>query len=197
MILYFLPATWHQKASTIIIVSDPLLIGLVFMGALVLFEKSERVLDTLAVSPVKIYQYVMSKSISIVVIGLISSLVIALSGSQIESIPTFIVGITLGSLLFSFTGLAVSARVKTLNEFLIKIVPAMILGTFPLILYAADMWHWSLDLHPCSAIINLINNAEGKIITSIGILLTWSVVMFFVANRMVGNMIKNSYIAKL
>lgn len=132
-ILYFLPQQWSHKAATIIIISDPLLIGLVFMGALVLFEKSERVLNSIAVSPVTVSQYLASKSISIVLIAMLSSSVIAISSGNIVSIPLFIFGVGVGSLLFSCIGLIVSATGHTLNAFIIRILPILIFATFPVL----------------------------------------------------------------
>jgi fluoroquinolone transport system permease protein len=51
------------------IFSDPAAMGLYFMGAIVLFEKSERVLSAIAVSPVKPREYVLSKLCSIGIVS--------------------------------------------------------------------------------------------------------------------------------
>ena len=51
-LLFALPNAWRTDAALIMIFTDPAAMGLFFMGAIVLFEKNERVLDSLAVSPV-------------------------------------------------------------------------------------------------------------------------------------------------
>lgn len=195
-ILYFLPQQWSHKAATIIIISDPLLIGLVFMGALVLFEKSERVLNSIAVSPVTVSQYLASKSISIVLIALLSSSLIAISSANIVSIPLFIFGLGVGSLLFSCIGLIVSAA-HTLNAFIIRILPILIFATFPVLFYVMDIQHWSLELHPCTAIINLLNGTKELIGVSTAVLITWASVMYLIAERQVAKMIRTLTLTKI
>lgn len=53
--------------------------GIVFMGAIVLLEKSQRVLNSLAVSPVKVSEYILSKVISLGVISSIVAMFIAIT----------------------------------------------------------------------------------------------------------------------
>lgn len=197
LILYFLPEQWQDTASVIVVISDPILIGLVFMGALVLFEKSERVLNSIAVSPITTTQYVISKSISIAIIGLLSAVVIVLSNREVQSVLTFIVGIGLGSMLFSLMGLAISTTVHTLNGFMIRIMPVIFFATFPIILYATDTWCWILELHPTTSIINLLNYDQGTITYSIIVLLLWNIALFVITNRRVAKMLANLNTVKL
>ena len=75
--LFAFPENWRQTAALLMIFTDPAAMGLFFMGAIVLFEKSERVLNSIAVSPVKPLEYVVSKLVSI---GLIASLVACVIG---------------------------------------------------------------------------------------------------------------------
>lgn len=51
-VLRILPMPWKELCTTTLIFSDPVLIGLMFMGAIILFEKSEKVMQALAVSPI-------------------------------------------------------------------------------------------------------------------------------------------------
>ncbi|MFR1297115.1 MAG: hypothetical protein ACLSBH_17740 [Coprobacillus cateniformis] len=53
-VLVILPETWQETVASLMIYSDPAAMGLFFMGAIVLFEKSQRVLNSLAVSPIHI-----------------------------------------------------------------------------------------------------------------------------------------------
>ncbi|MBE0600435.1 MAG: ABC transporter permease, partial [Firmicutes bacterium] len=48
-LLYALPDAWRGDAAAVMIFTDPAAMGLFFMGAIVLFEKNERVLDSIAV----------------------------------------------------------------------------------------------------------------------------------------------------
>ena len=44
-VLRILPMPWKELCTTTLIFSDPVLIGLMFMGAIILFEKSEKVMQ--------------------------------------------------------------------------------------------------------------------------------------------------------
>ena len=75
-VLRILPMPWKELCTTTLIFSDPVLIGLMFMGAIILFEKSEKVMQALAVSPISIHAYILSKVISIGLISLLSGVLI-------------------------------------------------------------------------------------------------------------------------
>ena len=116
-LLYALPDAWREDAALIMIFTDPAAMGLFFMGAIVLFEKNERVLDSLAISPVTPPEYVLSKLVSI---GLIATLAAAAIGAAAGVIPhpvLFLFSVFLCSCLFSGLGLIAACKVKTLNQF--------------------------------------------------------------------------------
>lgn len=46
-----LPSVWKEKIAAVMIYSDPAAVGLFFMGAIVLLEKSQKALNAFAVSP--------------------------------------------------------------------------------------------------------------------------------------------------
>lgn len=85
------------------IYSDPAALGLFFMGAIVLLEKSERVLNALAVSPVTIMEYILSKVTSLVVISVLVSLVLALTAGC-DNIPLLLLSVALTSGIFTLLG---------------------------------------------------------------------------------------------
>ena len=65
--LYFLSTQAVQslqdqtQVHSVLLFFDPAVIGIVFVGALVLFEKSENVLQALIVTPMKTDDYLLSK----------------------------------------------------------------------------------------------------------------------------------------
>ena len=70
MILYFLttqavPDMNKPIFHTMLLFFDPAIIGIMFIGALVLFEKSENVLQALVITPMKTDDYILSKITSL------------------------------------------------------------------------------------------------------------------------------------
>lgn len=189
-ILHFLPDSWQEVASTIIIFSDPALIGLVFMGAIVLFEKSERVLNTIAVSPITVHQYIISKVLSISIISLICGVLIAWVSADIAYLPTFVLGVSLGSILFSLIGLIMSANSSTLNSFLLKVMPIMSLAMIPVGLYLFGYEHWTMQMIPSVSVVNLIMNIANLGIISVIVLALWIAIVYYCTVISVKKMIK-------
>jgi len=57
----------RQITAVILIYTDPAAMGLFFMGAFILLEKSQRVNCAVAVTPVTITEYIISKCVSLLV----------------------------------------------------------------------------------------------------------------------------------
>ena len=86
------------------IYSDPAAMGLFFMGAIVLLEKSQKVLNAMVVSPVKVSEYILSKTVALIAISTIIAMILGfVSGSnQLLSIA---VGTALTSAIFTMLGI--------------------------------------------------------------------------------------------
>jgi fluoroquinolone transport system permease protein len=113
-VLYALPEVWRAKAAALMIFSDPAAMGLYFMGAIVLYEKSEHVLSSIAVAPVSTIAYVLSKLVSIALISTVTALVIGVAGGA-ENALLIIAGVFPGSMLFSAVALMMAANIASLN----------------------------------------------------------------------------------
>lgn len=176
------PPSWRQKAALLMVYSDPASIGLFFMGGIVLYEKSERVLDSLAVSPIRTRDYVFSKLLSLSVISSAVSLAIGAFGNILNSPLSFFVAIVLGSCLFSALGLIVAARIKTLNEFLILTVPLQIFINIPAVWYIfGERPLWLLP-HPGVCMIELFTAGPYSLI-ALPVLTGWTIPSVILANR--------------
>lgn len=172
-IIYMLPDRWREQAAVIMIFTDPAAMGLYFMGAIVLFEKGERVLNSIAISPVKPYEYVISKLISIAIISTAAALLIGLGGRVISNYIYFITGVFLGSCLFSCIGIILAVNIKTLNQFIVATVPAEIIISVPAIAWLFGFMPRWLILHPGVCVIELCISGDYAFFAMI-ILLIWT-----------------------
>lgn len=188
-ILFALPVPWREKAAILMVFTDPAAMGLYFMGAIILLEKSERVLNSIAVSPVKPVEYVLSKLLSIAFISTVVGLVIGLAGSIIANLFYYTAGVFLCSCLFSAVGLMIAANIKTLNSFIIATIPAELLISIPAIAWLSGYKGDWLIFHPGVSMIELCSNGPNAAVAFL-VLLSWTVLLGVLATRIVGRMLQ-------
>lgn len=136
LLLSALPVTWRKEAAALLIFSDPAAIGLFFMGACILLEKSQRVIQVLALSPVRIWEYMMAKAVSFALISLAVAAVLAcFAGFGPQRLAWALAGTLYGSLLFSFLGMAAASGISSLNQYLLVTVPIEMICFVPPVLY--------------------------------------------------------------
>ena len=188
--LFAFPENWRQTAALLMIFTDPAAMGLFFMGAIVLFEKSERVLNSIAVSPVKPLEYVVSKLVSI---GLIASLVACVIGfvaGVVERPLLFIIAVFLCSCLFSSAGLIVASKISSLNQFIIAAIPAEIIIVVPVFLWVFWIKSDFFALHPGVSMLMLCSG-DGNAVIAMVSLFVWTVILTVFAVKTVGKMLKS------
>jgi len=171
------------------IFSDPAAMGLYFMGAIVLFEKSEHVLDSIAVSPIKAYEYMLSKLFSIGIISIIVGFAIGFFSNAVNITLYFIVGIFLCSCLYSAVGLVIAAKSISLNSFIISTVPVQLIINIPAVAWLFGWRPGWLMLHPGVGMMELCQKGT-HILPAFIILAFWTLLAAVIANRAVKDMIK-------
>ncbi len=189
-ILFAFPHAWREKAALIMILTDPSALGLYFLGAIVLYEKSEKVLDSIAISPVKPYEYVISKVGSLAIISTLSAFAIRLSADSNTDPILFIIGVFLASCLFSSIGLMIACKIKTLNQFIIATIPAEILIFLPPILWLFGFRETYLALHPAVCMVRLCGG-EGNAVSSVVILSIWVSAFIILAGKVFKNELRS------
>ena len=94
-----------DEVLVVIIFSDPAMIGFIFIGALVLFEKGSGTIDALIVTPLRKTEYLVSKVISLGLIATVCSLVMAIAGHGWRmNYFLFIYGVSITSSSFTLCG---------------------------------------------------------------------------------------------
>ena len=190
--LHYIPGQMGTFVMKLLVFSDPAAMGLFFMGAVVLLEKSQRVNCSIAVSPVTTAQYTLSKSIAFLVSGLAVGLVIAFGSGRYLTVWA-IIGLAGSSLLFSMGGLFVATKTQSLNQFIICSLPVEIFISAPGFIFAFDKLTSPLwIIHPGVASVNLLFK-ESDIaanVFSIISLVIWNVIVFAVTRAAVSKMFK-------
>ena len=190
LLLFALPVAAKEKAVTILIYTDPAAMGLFFMGAIVLLEKSQRVLNSIAVSPVKVSEYIISKVVSLGAISTLVGVIITASAGTGNMFGVMI-GTFLGSVIFSLFGLMVAAKISSLNQFMVATMPFEILCFLPPLIYLFGYKKSFLLLHPGTIIIRMMEE-ENKY--EPGLLLTlcaWIIIIYLITFRSVKKMFQS------
>jgi fluoroquinolone transport system permease protein len=168
--LLAMPQGWRPLAAALVLFSDPAALGLFFMGGIILFEKSERTLDFLFVSPFTPGEYLCAKILSLAVISTLAGLAIVSISIPGRFSPVILAaGLFTGSALFSLLGMAVAGRVRSLNRFFIAIAPlTLVLWVPPFMVLGNTMNLWELpgsmvlwDLHPGIALLSVMLQGAG------------------------------------
>ncbi|WP_195269188.1 ABC transporter permease [Eubacterium sp. 1001713B170207_170306_E7] len=176
-VLSVLPPDWREAGTALIIFSDPAALGLFFMGAVILLERSQRVLESLTVSPVRPEEYIFSKVVSLSLIGTLTAAVLGMVGGS-PSLPLLCIGTFTGAMLFSMVGLTAATRISTLNQFIVLTVPIELLILGPAVLWGTGYRPRMLGLHPGVAVYQLISGNPDWTALS---LLLWLAAAFVMA----------------
>lgn len=121
-VILSLPAVRIDLVIIPLIFSDPAMLGFIFIGALILFEKSDNTLPALVVTPIKCSEFLWAKAIALLVPALVISFAITVSAFGLNFNPlALILGVSFSSIIFTFIGFVGAARVKTFNQYIIVI----------------------------------------------------------------------------
>ncbi len=190
IMLHYISGETGTFVMKLLVFSDPAAMGLFFMGAVVLLEKSQRVNCSLAVSPVTMNEYIASKAAAFLIAGVAVGLIIAFGSGRSLNLAG-ITGIAGGSLIFSMGGLFVASKTRSLNQFIILSLPVEIFVSAPGFLAAFGKLSSPLWLmHPGVASMSLLFRELGTVqfLLSVLSLLAWTVIAFAVANKAVAKM---------
>lgn len=173
----------------VLIFSDPVMIGFIFIGAMVLFEKGSGTIDALIVTPLRKTEYLFSKVISLGLIATVCSLFMAIAGHGWRfNYFLFIYGTAFTSSIFTLIGFIGVSRVKSMNQFVIIIPFFLIPFVLPLLNFFSLTNSWILYLIPTQAFLDLLWASfhavpPGRIIFALIYLPIWLGIVYYFALR--------------
>jgi fluoroquinolone transport system permease protein len=119
--------------ATFFIFIDPATIGLSFVGAVVLMEKSQGTLVALGVTPMRPWVYVASKVLSLTLLTFASGLVVAWVAAEGFNLGRLLVALALSSVVAVLIGFACVARAPSMNKLTVTLLWVSTLGFLPLL----------------------------------------------------------------
>lgn len=188
-VLLFIPKQWKEVTVAILIFSDPAAMGLFFMGAIVLLEKSQRVLESIAVSPIQVWEYIMSKLVSL---GIISSIVAVILNGRMKNLFYILIITFFGSMLFALCGLIVACKIQNLNQFMMATIPFEVVLFIPAMLYLFGVGGYSplYLIHPGCALLGMLSGRAIPLAACVSMVF-WTVVAFYITHKLVTDMMQS------
>lgn len=145
-----------EKLIVLVIFNDPALLGFLFAGIMVLFEKNENTLQALSVTPVQIKFYILSRAISLTLIALFCCYGMVFAAKKTDfHFFHFTMASILSSLIFTFLGFVVVAKQNNFNNYIIRAILIILFLCFPFISYFDLCSNWYFILFPTHPLLEL------------------------------------------
>lgn len=184
-ILLYIPSEFKAVIAGLIIFSDPAMLGFFFIGAVILLEKGENIFEGLFVTPLKVEEFLLARVLSLSFLTLMTAFLIAIIaiGFNFNYILLFI-SLLLTAILFTFLGLTLAVRVKTVNEYIMFSILYSVVILIPILEFLNIYENILFYFWPTRASLLLIlgsftgNIAISEILYSLFVLLVWVVIAY-------------------
>ena len=190
-VLLIIPREYKSITASLIILTDPAMLGLFFMGGIWLLEKGEGLHGFWSVSPLRPVEYVWSKSVSLAILSTVSADLIVLSAMRTGvNLVLLSFSVFLGAVVFNLMGLMAASFARSVNHYMIIVLLPAVLLSIPPVLTAFGITHPLLEIFPGTALWHLINlsvhgsrSIHGWMWMN---LLIWLGIALFLADKRIG-----------
>jgi fluoroquinolone transport system permease protein len=147
IVLFNVPEKNRMLVGLILILTDTTMLGIIFVGALILLEKQQAVIQSLFVTPLEPSRYVWSKTLSLSLIAVCMSILVYLPVWHFNSYtPLLLTCIAFTAGTFVMLGLGLAANVETINQYFgvqmgvsvllcLPVIPYLLLNQHPAFLF--------------------------------------------------------------
>lgn len=163
-----------DRFLVLLIYNDPAIIGMFFIGLSVIVEKNDAVLPALFVTPVSHHYYLISRVLSLSLLGwgCAAGMALALLGPDIAWLH-FSAGVFGTCVIFSLAGIFVVSYTTEFLGFMLRSIPVMILLSLPLLNYFGLTDIFLFQFTPIQGALNLIVIAFDPSIETIPVYLSY------------------------
>jgi len=178
-----IPVSMSKYIVPVVIFSDPSIVGFFLIGGIVMLEKIQGILHYLVITPLRTKEYLLSKVISLALLAELAGFAIAfVTYNKNFNWLLLGVGILLTSSIFTLYGFIVVSGCNTINQYLIKMVPYMLVIIIPCLLIIKYPYSWAIDIFPGVTGLKLIHGAFN----GIGLLRALLYVSYLIISNIVG-----------
>ena len=191
-VLLIIPDEYKKTAASIIILTDPTMLGLFFIGGIWLLEKREGLHGFCVISPLCPIEYILSKAVSLSIVSTLSALLIVLFGIR-EAFNFFVISFSvfIGSMIFTIIGMITASYARSVNQYVLIASPPAVFLTLPGILAAFGVSYIPLEIVPGTALWRMIAYSLGiidKPVIWLWIVFPfWFCIVLYLANKRIPN----------
>lgn len=162
LVLSLCPIEHRNIVASIIVLTDPAMLGAFFIGGIWLLEKSEGLHSYWGVSPLRSIEYILAKAVSLAIISTISADLIVIIGLRVV-VNYFVlsIGIFAGAMIFTIIGLITASYTRSVNQYMLLASPILVIITLSPILAAFGLTHPALGISPATALWYVIGYSIG------------------------------------
>ncbi|WP_335992257.1 fluoroquinolone export ABC transporter permease subunit [Glycomyces sp. MUSA5-2] len=163
-VVFLVPGPLRAGAAVYIVFGDLALVGFFFIAGAVFFERGERTLFALLVSPVRFGHYLASKLAVLSGLSLVLSLLIAVSAVHLDFEPlSFAAGAVLCALLFLTCSFISATPFGSISEWVIPSTGVLAVLNIPLLNYSGLWEHPATYLVPTQGVLLLMGSSLGRV----------------------------------
>ncbi|MBP1677249.1 MAG: transporter [Bacteroidetes bacterium] len=186
IILHYLPTNILGIALPLVVYSDPSVLGMFFIGGIIMLEKGQGLLQVFTVTPLRTAEYLIAKVLSLAIVSVLATIALTVFSAHNEVNWLLVIFATvLTSGIFTLCGVLISAGCRNVNQYLLKTIPYMLLFVLPcfsLIWFPSGSWFCAV---PSVAALRLMLGAFTNDISILesGLLLVYLIVMNYIFFR--------------
>lgn len=191
LIIGVFPREYANYVIPILIFLDPSVIGLFFIGGIIMLEREQGVSTFLQTTPLRVSEYIGAKVISLTILANMAGLAIAITAKGELSInyPILILGISLSSVCCILVGVIASIGCKGINNYIVRMIPISIIMIIPCLSLGFEGGFWKyVGLFPSVLGLNIIlksfYNNEVALYMCILILVIFDLLLFLLVTQL-------------
>ncbi|MGH8875735.1 MAG: fluoroquinolone transporter permease [Stackebrandtia sp.] len=190
--VYLLPDDSHPMALPYLIFGDLAIIGFFIVAGAVFFERGERTLFALLVTPMRFGSYYAAKLVTLTALSLVMAAIIAVSGVGLGfNLFAFVTGVVLCTLLFLMCSFISATPFTGITEWILPSTVVLAVLNIPLLSYSG-LWDSYLPyVIPTQGAILLLGESFGRVamepwqwVYAVGYPLLWLGLLAVVSRKM-------------
>ena len=133
---------------------------LLYVSAMIIFEKDEGTLWAMIVSPVRPSEYLWSKIITLTALATLEAVIMIggamlimwfSAGFSLPNLPLLLLGIVAIGILYTLIGIVLVVRYNAITDYLLPMAGVAVILQLPFLYFLGWVEHWSFLLIPTSA----------------------------------------------